>query len=162
MNKRQIATGNERLLKLADFLEQLPPKRFKYDEWVGEDWKGAKDLSCGTTGCALGWATTMPRFRRMGLVLSTKSIFGAEAVPFDTKTGEAGAEASLRIFALNRREADYLFIPRDLTAPEWRVWHDNLIGYYGEAILPASPPPTAGASAKTVAKHIRQFVASRS
>lgn len=58
-----------RLNKLADFLETVPKERFRYDVWVGKDWKGKPDLSCGTRACAAGWATTMPEFRRLGLRL---------------------------------------------------------------------------------------------
>lgn len=69
--KTTIAVGNRRLLKLAAFLRKLPRKRFNYESWVGEDWQGAPSLSCGTTACALGWATTMPIFRRLGLRLES-------------------------------------------------------------------------------------------
>lgn len=53
MNKQ---VSNNRLLKLAAFLDTVPPERFKYDTWAGEDWKGKPDLSCGTTACALSAA----------------------------------------------------------------------------------------------------------
>ena len=56
-----------RLLKWAEFLEQLPPKRWDYGHWVGKSWQGAPDLSCGTTACALGWACTIHSFRKLGL-----------------------------------------------------------------------------------------------
>lgn len=59
----------KRLLALAARLVTVPRKRFNYNRWVGDDWMGAQDLSCGTVACALGWATTMPRFRRLGLRL---------------------------------------------------------------------------------------------
>lgn len=61
----------KRLLKLADFLEKLPRKRFDYATWVGDTWDGTplQSESCGTTACALGWAATMPLFRRLGASL---------------------------------------------------------------------------------------------
>lgn len=58
-----------RLGKLASFLETLPRERFNYNHWVGDDWKGKENLSCGTTACALGWAATMKPFRKLGLRL---------------------------------------------------------------------------------------------
>lgn len=61
--------SNNRLNHLADFLDKLPKKRFDYSTWVGLEWQGKPNFSCGTTACALGWATTMPRFRRAGLHL---------------------------------------------------------------------------------------------
>ncbi len=63
MNKTQA----RRLLKLADFLESLPRNRFCLERWVGRGWEGKPDLSCGTTACALGWATTIPEFRKLGV-----------------------------------------------------------------------------------------------
>jgi len=68
--KTSIAVGNRRLLKLAAFLRTVKPSRFNYNHWVGDDWKGDPKLSCGTSACALGWATTMPLFRRLGLYLT--------------------------------------------------------------------------------------------
>ncbi|MGH7749129.1 MAG: hypothetical protein ACREQ5_30855, partial [Candidatus Dormibacteria bacterium] len=66
-----INTGNARLLRLADFLENdVPADRFDFAHWVGKDWAGAPDLSCGTSACALGWATTIPEFQALGLKLS--------------------------------------------------------------------------------------------
>lgn len=59
-----------RLEALAAFLDTIPPDKFNYSEWVDRDWKGKPDLSCGTKACALGWATTMPEFRKLGLHLN--------------------------------------------------------------------------------------------
>lgn len=56
----------QRLLKLAKFLDELPEERFDLATWVGRSWKGKQDLSCGTTACALGWACTIPEFRKLG------------------------------------------------------------------------------------------------
>ncbi len=76
---------DDRLLLLADFLDKLPPERFNYAAWVGHDWKEMEDLSCGTTACALGWAATMPEFRKLGLRLSRaramQIMFGCDEAP---------------------------------------------------------------------------------
>lgn len=63
------ATAKERILFLADFLDTLPVEKFDYGRWVGEDWQGAADLSCGTKACAAGWATTLQVFQDLGLIL---------------------------------------------------------------------------------------------
>jgi len=60
-------TGRLRLLVRK--LRTVPRRQFDYCQWAGEDWKGKKDLSCGTAACALGWATTLPSLRRVGLKL---------------------------------------------------------------------------------------------
>lgn len=101
-----VRVGNRRLLVLAAFLRKLPRKRFDYGAWVGEGWRGAQDLSCGTTGCALGWAATMPIFRRLGLHLEVSS-----GVP--TCGGRSGTGAGEAIFALSDADAMNLFYPSD-------------------------------------------------
>jgi hypothetical protein len=104
-----------RLLKLADFLDRLPHKRFDYSWWTGADWKGKPDLSCGTTACALGWAATMPMARRAGVQLfqqkedngyrsSGFAIDGKRAIP---------AEASARLFGLTSEQHRELFVAAD-------------------------------------------------
>jgi len=127
MNKR-------RLLRLALLLETLPRKRFNYGHWVGEDWKGDKGLSCGTTACALGWATTVPSF---GLVLRASSPdSGAYVSLRGSRLGskrDQPEEAAMSAFGLTKEEVFYLFYP-----------------YNSGLRFNASP--------KRVAKHIRDFV----
>lgn len=118
------ATSNRRLLKLADFLEKLPRKRFDYGVFVGPDWEGAQDLSCGTTACALGWAAAMPEFRRLGLHFSK---YGDGVILGDLSDFAAGAE----IFGLTNNETDFLFSPAPLwygriQRGPWKKVHVNL------------------------------------
>jgi hypothetical protein len=128
-----------RLLKLAEFLEKLPRKRFNYSTWFGRDWKGKPDLSCGTTACALGWAATMPNFKRLGLEpwfdytsrFHEFSLHGHRANYI--KIGD-------EIFGLTEDEAGYLF------------------AYDNEGWTPLPMSPHADAGPKQVAKHIRRFV----
>jgi hypothetical protein len=134
-----------RLLKLAEFLEQLPRKRFNFGDWVGPDWKGAKNLSCGTTACALGWATAIPEFRRLGLALFPYENMDGQiqgghiGLTHDDMAGEH--EAAEHVFGLDVENGEFeqLFMPTD-------------DGYDGTSGLPAS------ATAKQVARHIRAFV----
>lgn len=75
--------GRRRVMRLIDFMEKLPSsadKHFNMSMWVdfsdlsgrcASDLVTRKDLmSCGTTACAGGWASTMPYFRRLGLRLT--------------------------------------------------------------------------------------------
>ena len=132
------------LLKLADLLEKLPRKRFRYAQWVGDDWKGKADLSCGTAACALGWATTMPEARKLGL----RMRMGANGLGYVARLGQrlgqdeddldqlhSSLEAAA-VFGLTYREAQWLFVPS----------------------LDGLTSPGVNATAKTVAKHIRTFV----
>jgi hypothetical protein len=136
------ATSDRRLLKLADFLEALPRKRFNYDRWVGMDWQGALDLSCGTTACALGWAATMPAFRRAGLILNRDCVGNEVTLKHDPGTYPAAAAAE--VFGLLEREAYFLFYP---SYPSWSN---------GER-----QSPDRNSTPKQVARHIRRFVRER-
>lgn len=109
MKQATVAGGNRRLLKLAKLLRKVKKERFNYTHWVGEDWKGAANLSCGTTACALGWATTMPSLRRLGLRLVKTCHWGNEV-----RLGRlANTTAAQVLFNLDYHDADYLFIPKD-------------------------------------------------
>lgn len=98
--------GNRRLLALAAFLRTLPQKRFDYGLWVGSDWRGAQDLSCGTTACAFGWAATMPQFRRLGLRIDR------DGMPCIARLSVM--ESAERLFGLDGVESDYLFYPNNI------------------------------------------------
>lgn len=130
------ATSDRRLLKLADFLDALPPGRFHYNRWVGAGWQGAQDLSCGTTACALGWAAAMPTFRRLGLRLSWSDGFGKVKGP----NGSVDFNAAAEVFGISLQEAVFLFCPR------------SQLGTYGWS-------PRGDAAPQEVAAHLRRFVA---
>jgi len=99
----------KRLLKLADFLEKLPRKRFDYGNWIGDDWKGKADLSCGTTACALGWACAMPAFRRLGAGFCNDQ--SSDNYTSTTLHGEPvwPDKVSYHLFGLTKLEHDRLF-----------------------------------------------------
>lgn len=92
LTPEQNAESARRLNVLARKLDTVPEVRFNYRRWVGSDWRGKPDLSCGTTACALGWATTIPEFVALGLRLGCD----AEGEGYVHMEGEA---------------ADFLFIP---------------------------------------------------
>lgn len=107
--------GNQRLIKLAVFLEKLPPKRFDYGVWAGNNWKGKPDLSCGTTACALGWATTIPEFKKLGLRLRRDQYNDVEVVLGTRSAIRIDTEAAQRVFNLTATEASALFTARGIT-----------------------------------------------
>jgi hypothetical protein len=143
MNKDEVFKN--RLLELAKLLRKLPKKRFNYTHWVGNDWKGKPDLSCGTTACALGWATTIPSLRKQGLrLLKIQDVFQVTLKGYSGASHLAPEHAAQEIFGLNNNEFEYLFIPDSgIVLPE--------LGLNNEG-------PVMCASAKEVAKHIREFV----
>lgn len=94
-----------------------------------------KPLECRTAGCALGWATTIPSFRRAGLRLEG-SMTGSDAQTLPTYDGDGGMYAAVRFFDIELPIAEHLFHPM----------------YYATERERTSP--------KAVAKRIRKLVAS--
>lgn len=131
------ATSKRRLMALAKLLRGLPRRRFYYARWVGLNWEGKANLSCGTSACALGWATTMPALRREGLrlVRTTRGGPNGGRVVLGHKEG---IYAGARAFGISTREATFLFIPGQLHDGRWAPW--------------------SNATNKEVAKHIESFV----
>ena len=94
------ALSKRRLLKLADFLEkEVKPNWFNLNRWADYGWK---EKECGTTACAVGWATAIPSFRKAGLKLNNFRD------PIFKKS--TNWNAVKKFFDLpSRYDADYLF-----------------------------------------------------
>lgn len=97
----------KRLIKLANFLTELPKEKFDYGVYARVDGK------CGTVACALGWAGMMPCFRKVGL----KTIPDINEVTFPfthkeqvTEGGFRELKAARRVFGLTPHEAEGLFL----------------------------------------------------
>jgi hypothetical protein len=143
----------ERLLYLADHLDIMPPERFDFSHFVGLNWKGRPDLSCGTTACGLGFATTLPLFRELGLVLkslplSNGRLFGYPTLAdyHDRSDIDVSVEinaATEVIFGIDARETDFLFMPKE---------NLDLCRFDENELLSQS------ATTKELAAHIRKFV----
>lgn len=110
--------GRALLQRLIAFLRTDPEaqKRFDYSQWVGKNWQGKTDLSCGTTGCALGWAATLPEFQEAGLHLTVGSRDSkGNAWGSVEYTGGGGCSngetAGAAVLGLEEIEGYYLFIP---------------------------------------------------
>lgn len=144
MTEREIKVFNRRLLKLADKLDEVPRNRFNYGSWVGDDWGGKPNLSCGTKACALGWATTMPEFRRLGLKLN---YYGEPYL----KEEKGGATTG-------RNPGDKNYHYSDTQDVE-----DVILRLFGNGCLHLFFPQSGEMSltAKQVAKKIRRFVKAR-
>lgn len=125
-----------RLLRLAAFLDNLPPERFNFSHSVGDDWQGKPDLSCGTTACGIGWASTMPEFRKLGLRLRAGDC--APVLVDKWRHVRKGAKVEVEIFGLTEMEFMHLFSP--------------YFSYAGRKGLPGDASP------KDLADHIRSFV----
>ncbi len=143
-----------RLLKLADLVElRETEKRFSFQAWVGGEvdgkatptYQGKPRITCGTSACALGWATTMPELRRIGIrMLKTDNWRWTPGVLGSTSSPERSfSEASELAFGLTEREADYMF-----------TWPDA----DGEPVPNGLTRLTRNATAVQVVANIRTFV----
>jgi len=146
----------ERLLTLvADKLDvvstTMPEHRFNFSNWVGKDWLGKEDLSCGTSACAIGFATTIPELRDLGLRLfKTETQWNHEiGILHPDGTSSKGANHVAMLFGLDDEEFNYLFIPSDQQGEEEVEENDVRYG---------SRTPGPRASAREVAAHIRNFI----
>lgn len=161
--------SDDRLLALAKFLEtKVKPQNFDFSSWVGQIPKDLKltPTKCNTTACALGWATAMPRFSRLGLRISGEpgSSFGyvscgqTEEETLGMDDIEISFDSASRVFGVTDAEAQYLFAPEN-AAPQSLVGHCETCECEIAKSLPDSPGETA--TAKDLAKHIRNFVKAR-
>lgn len=137
--------NSERLLKLAAFLDTLPPEKFDFNKIAFEADGGkpmlealaAGSVKCGTVGCAIGW---MPAVFP-GEVEYTEgwvSSLSEGRLREITLCGETWIDSSFlaaaHFFGILLPEVEYLFMPGTENGLE------------------------ETASAAEVAEHIRQFV----
>lgn len=140
----------ERLLKLATFLDELPPSRFDLSTWFGEGSDGRPDLTCNSTACALGWATAIPEFRELGLhgrVMASGVVAICMGEPDESRSPWGlCVQAAGQLFGLSEPDVDLLFTPYDGED------EDDVDESEDGHLSPLATP-------EMVAAHIRQFVA---
>lgn len=107
--------NTKRLLKLADFLEKLPRKKFQFDTLVEGPDKPRADFGCGSVGCAIGWAPVcFPRsleYRTLGKRSYNHFIVAIKGRSLP-KWSSGFSLVAQGFFGLDSREADGLFNPR--------------------------------------------------
>src|SRR5271170_1513256 len=105
------AEARKRLLMIARKTESVPPDRFNFARYVDDDWQGKPDLSCNTRACAIGYGTTIPYLRKLGLHLVFMGV-GESGYP---TVGDAGMYGSNRkvakLLGITEDEYEYVFIP---------------------------------------------------
>lgn len=148
--------SKRRLMLLVEKLHSILNERFDYTRWVGCDWEGAPDLSCGTTACALGWATAVPELAEAGLCLCGTGLdIYVSLTPEAQSVAQwkqahryysAPFKAASFVFGITEREAEYLFLPTEMPP----FYLNNL-----------ESSPSGLATAKEVADHIEAFVEAR-
>jgi len=126
-----------RLLKLADFLDQLPRQKFDFARIAHEGHKSMRDAlkagkhRCGTVACAIGWTPVVfPRLVRwVTLNIGSRDL----DVCLRSDDDSIDFDAAAQIFDIEYDDACFLFDPGDSRLGD-------------------------GATPKQVAKHIRKFV----
>ena len=134
--------SKNRLNLLANFLDALPPKKFDFAVFGNGELK--PEPSCKATGCALGWATTIPQFRRLGLYAEVDKFYTDLTVIL--KDGEGTLEdfaAAEKLFGISYDESYGLFHP------------SMSVRVNGKSLR----SPSHHATPKKVAAHIRKFIA---
>ncbi len=138
----------KRLLKLADFLDKLPRKKFKFTEVVSGKETPNKTLTCGSQACAIGWCPVV--FPRLTEYVGVSSYTGMndyivvkmKGMNFDGGSLDSVTHIGEELFGLSDPESYALFVPDHPQA--WILDLKPL----GETATP-----------KQVAKNIRKFVA---
>ena len=123
----------ERLLKIADFLEELPPEKFNFRDYVSES-----KNDCGTVCCAIGWLPKIfpedfywinPNYK---FITSGRVVVLSRSTPLEPHSGQ---------HFLDLNDAD---------------WYRLFVPDYVRPIKPNRLPPDT--TAKELAIHIREFV----
>lgn len=142
MDRIDRTESERRLTKLVAILRDLPEEKFDYTHWIGPDWKGDPKLSCGTTACALGWATADEEFRELGLRAFQSESGAPPVIVFQVGGWTAhNFDAAEFFFGVTSAEASFLFSPGQ-SGPGMYWWTS----------------PWDEASPGEVAEHIEQFV----
>ena len=119
---------DKRLLDLADFIEKLLPEQWNYSAFLYDE------PGCGTVGCAIGWAASLPFAEEEGVEIKPAVLFSQSPMwTVDGKLTLSDAYVAHRLFDVDGEEFEYLFLP-------------------GENGL------SGDASSMEVAAHIRKFV----
>lgn len=155
--KSMNATQRKRLLKLADFLDQLPPQKFDFGSIAIEREKPhmealkARKESCGTTACAIGWMPAV--FPRLTEWKGRCKLFDGDtllSVGFRGGRGERDFQVAEEVFGLTEQEAEWLFMPDAVVDNGLMPWDEGYKDMYS--------PCGSNTTAKQVARHIRKFV----
>lgn len=99
-----------RLLKLVKLLRSKKvANHFNLDDWANKELGEltSKKVSCGTEACAVGWACTIPSFRKAGLKLV--GITDELIQPIFKHSN--GMTAAADFFGMTYEEANELFHP---------------------------------------------------
>jgi len=146
-----LTVSNRRLLKLADFLQnEVKSEKFDLATFATLEADTLKH-GCGTTACAVGWACSIPSFKKAGLKLfnftSTRDARNHVQMGIQFKDKNRWRAVTL-FFGIEENEAYHLFDP----------------AHYGELVEYTNrlKDMTPAQQKRAVIKRIRAFVKDRS
>lgn len=110
--------NKKRLQILRDCLKtEVKPKLFNMSQWAIEIEKGRP--ACGTSACALGWATAIPAFAKAGLRLTQtrdsdkyvtiRGMRHRDRGYDENPTYRRSIRTAERFFDITTKQAEYLF-----------------------------------------------------
>lgn len=144
------AMYTKRMLKLADFLDELPRQKFDFRVIFTQGTKPPLEAlragahRCGTVGCAIGWMPAV--FPRDVKWSSWADRDVAQGVCLRSAAQEIDFEAAAVFFGLDIKESEYLFSPNGSMMKSDEIIEHRIGG---------------AATPKQVAAHIRRFVAQK-
>lgn len=139
--------NEKRLLKLATFLDALPPAKFDFTRIARETGKPmlealkAGPTECGTVGCAIGWMPAV--FPRLTEWVTNAYGLGVALKRDKTVLNFEAAEA---VFGLDSYEAEYLFNPNTSPLQDWAT--PKQVGRHIRAFVKRGCLPTRGPYAR--------------
>lgn len=105
-----------RLLKLADFLDTVPRKKFDLYNWITKKSNNTATTidhikECGFAGCAVGWAMTLPSFKKAGLktIKDNNLFYNDEYFSVPYYKGHENWYAVSKFFGISTYDAGDLF-----------------------------------------------------
>lgn len=116
---RLTRTGKNRLLKLANFLESIPPQQFNLSVIVEAEVldkvpskKTIKQKTCGTAGCAIGYCPVVFRNVKYEKCDYLDYLDGDIVVKFpNCEVYDTNFEGAEQFFGISAKQAEYLFMP---------------------------------------------------
>jgi hypothetical protein len=133
----------QKLVQLANFLDDLPHSKFHMPHWASED---ATKSSCGTAGCAAGWAATI--FHKEGWSILNRFVY------FNDFYGEF---AFSEFFGISITESIYITKFLDKFIHHYHMPNPSLVSYVEEFDLKSADDITPAMAAIRIRKVVAGY-----
>ncbi len=133
----------KKLVQLANFLDDLPHSKFHMPCWASDD---ATENSCGTAGCAAGWAATI--FHKEGWSIDGRCVY------FDKFYGEV---AFSEFFGISITESIYITKFLDNSVHNFYMPNPSLVSYAEEFNLKSADDITPAMAAIRIRRVVAEY-----